>query len=396
MASIRLKRTNEDGCKVYEIRAAHKRGQGQKSMQWIAPKGWSQKSIDRELNKIAAELDRQVKAGEILTRAEQKEREKAAAAALAKIQTVKRYAEEVYLPAKAEECKGNTQYFYEQFLRNFIYPAIGDIKITDVTPTDIEKIKLHAQQKGYKYATMNGLYKTMSQLFKMAYKHDVIDRNPVDKVDPPKRRKDENKEAKETFTPDELKQIKELLSNEGLQWQTLFNILIDSGIRRGEACALKWKNIDMKTGKVLIDSNICTTSNGEWYETTTKSGKSRYAFISDRAISMLQQLKVKHSKAGYISPYVFLKRGTAEPLRPDSVTDFGRKFEKKYSIEKRCNPHNFRHTWATLAIENGATPADVSKGLGHADITTTMDIYVHPDDAAAERASKYFFKAMGY
>ena len=172
-------------------------------------------------------------------------------------------------------------------------------------------------------------------------------------------------------------------------------MLIDTGIRRGEACAIKWRNIDTNTRWILIDSNICTTSDKEWYETTPKNGKSRHVRVSPATITLLLELKAKHMKAGYISPYVFLKRGTADPLRPDSVTDFGGKFEKKYNIEKRCNPHNFRHTYATISIENGANPSDLSKALGHSDITTTMDIYVHPDEEAAARVSDVFLQAIG-
>ena len=394
MATTRLRET-KDGKQFYEIRASRKRGETAPTMRWYIPEGWSRRAIDRELTKVSAEFDRKYETGEIVSKAERKRQEQAKIEAEAKIQTVKKYAEEVYLPTKAEECKGNTLYFYEQYLRNFIYPAIGERRITDVTAIDLQKIILTTQQHGYKYATLNGLYKTMSQLFKMAYKHDVIDRNPVDKVDPPKRRKDEPKEVKETFTCEELQQIRGYLANERLQWQALFNVIIDSGIRRGEACAIKWKNIDTRTGRVLIDGNICTTSTADWYETTPKSGRSRYVMISKNTLALLQSLKMKQTKAGYISPYVFLKRGTAEPLRPDSVTDFGTKFEKKYDIEKRCNPHNFRHTWATICIAEGANPADVSKALGHADITTTMDIYVHPDENAGLRVGEIFLAAVG-
>ena len=104
MASYRLRRTEEDGSKVYQIRAAHKRGQGAKSITWTAPAGWSQKSIYKQLEKLGAELDRQYASGEIMTRTEQKEKAEADAAEAAKIKTVHQYGDSVYIPYKQTEC----------------------------------------------------------------------------------------------------------------------------------------------------------------------------------------------------------------------------------------------------------------------------------------------------
>lgn len=395
MATVRI-RERKDGTKFYEIRASRTRGdETPPTMRWTIPDGWAQKSIDRELAKVAAEFDRQYKAGEVVSGKERKAQERAKAEADAKVQTVRKYTEEVYLPQKAQECKGNTAYYYRQFICNFILPAIGDKKITEVDSVDLQKILLRAQKNGYRYATTSGLYKTMAQVFRMAYRHDLIPRNPMDKVDHPKRRKDEAKNEKETFTAEELRMIRAYLEGETLQWRALFNVLIDSGIRRGEACGLRWSSIDEKTGKVRIDRNIvCTSDEKGWIETTTKSGKERCVLISPATVKLLQALRMEQRKAGYLSPYVFLKRGTGDPLRPDSVTAFAAEFEKRHGIAKRCNPHNFRHTFATLAIAKGANPTDVSKALGHADLTTTFDFYVHVDEDAGVRVGNIFMEAV--
>ena len=61
------------------------------------------------------------------------------------------------------------------------------------------------------------------------------------------------------------------------------------------------------------------------------------------------------------------------------------RLRKRNGITDRMNPHKFRHTYATVNVNNGANIADVRRALGHADISTTMNIYVHPDEYAAKR-----------
>ncbi len=106
------------------------------------------------------------------------------------------------------------------------------------------------QKQGKAQATCVKVYTILQGIFKMAYLSDLIDRNPMDKVERPKPRKDEMKKPTEaeSYTAGELKHILDCLQNEPLKWQAYMSLLIDTGIRRGETCGLKWECVDL-TGR---------------------------------------------------------------------------------------------------------------------------------------------------
>ena len=87
MPSIR-KKTSKTGETIYEIRVSRGRGKTQISKSWTPPAHWSQRAIDRELTKVAAEFERQCKAGEVVSREEKRQQEAQEAAEAAKIQTL--------------------------------------------------------------------------------------------------------------------------------------------------------------------------------------------------------------------------------------------------------------------------------------------------------------------
>ena len=95
------KKVNKSGQTFYEIRVSRGRGKSYLTKRWYVPEGWSQRAIDRELASVAAEFERQCSNGEIISRAEQREKDAQEAAEAARILTLKQYGERVFMPAKA-------------------------------------------------------------------------------------------------------------------------------------------------------------------------------------------------------------------------------------------------------------------------------------------------------
>ena len=104
----------------------------------------------------------------------------------------------------------------------------------------------------------------------------MIEKNPMDKVDRPKARKDKpvSLEA-ESYTAEELGYILSCLESEPLKWQAFVRLIADTGMRRGECCGLEWKNVDFQRNEVTICKNLCYTPQKGVYEDTPKNGKSR-------------------------------------------------------------------------------------------------------------------------
>ena len=273
MPSTRKLKT-KDGRVFYEISVSRGRGKSRLTRRWYPPDGWSRKAIERELSAVAAEFERQSDAGEIISRSEQREREAQAATEAAKILTLRQYGERVFMPSKAVTMSENSRSNYQSYLDKKIYPALGDLKLPEITPAQITALLLDIQAEGKAHSTVIKVYTILHSFFKMAYLGDMIDRNPMDKVERPKPRKDEVKESGPlAYTPSEVQKIVAGLEREPLKWRALVHLLIDTGIRRGECCALQWKNIDFATGAVSIRGNLCYTKAKGVYLDTPKNKK---------------------------------------------------------------------------------------------------------------------------
>lgn len=392
MPSTRRKET-KDGRVFYEISVSRGRGKSRLTRRWYVPEGWSQKAIDRELAAVAAEFERQSDAGEVISRAEAREKAAQAAAEAARILTLKQYGERVFMPSKSVTMSENSRSNYQGYLDKRIYPALGDLKMPEITPAQITALLLSIQAEGKAHATVVKVYTILQGLFKMAYLGDMIDRNPMDKVERPKPRKDEIKSTEpEAYTAEEVHKILTALEKEPLKWQALVSVLTDTGIRRGECCALKWSCIDFNTGVITIAGNLCYTPQKGVYLDTTKNKKPRKVYAGDDVLSLLRQLRTEQAKKA-ISAFVFTREDSPEPMHPQSPTRYLREFSKRCGVPG-IHPHKLRHTFASLAITNGADVASVSEALGHSDKAVTLRMYTHATDKSISDAAKIFREAI--
>ena len=383
----------KDGRVFYEISVSRGRGKSRLTRRWYPPEGWSRKAIERELAAVAAEFERQSDAGEVISRAEQKDREAKAAAEAAKILTFRQYGERAFMPSKTVTMSENSRSNYQGYLDKKIYPALGDLKLPEITPAQITALLLDIQAEGKAHSTVIKVYTILHSFFKMAYLGDMIDRNPMDKVERPKPRKDEVKESGPlAYTPSEVQKIVAGLEREPLKWRALVHLLIDTGIRRGECCALQWKNIDFATGAVSIRGNLCYTKAKGVYLDTPKNSHLRTVYVGERTLALLRQLRVEQAKKS-ISAYVFTQEASPEPMHPQSPTRYLKKFSVRYGVAD-LHPHKLRHTFASIAITNGADIASVSEALGHSDKAVTLRMYTHADQESISQAAQIVREAI--
>ena len=392
MASTR-KLNTKDGQIFYEIIVSRGRGKSQLTTRWYPPKGWSQKAIDRELVKVKAEFERKVKAGEIVSREEQQELDRQKAAEAALIKTLRQYCTAVFMPALTVRCSENTRSSYQGNLDNWIFPALGDLKVPDITAAQIEALLLSIQAQGKSHGTAVKIYTILQGLFKKARKDGTIQVNPMELVDRPKPRKDEIKVTEaEAYTAKEVQEILKYLSQEPLKWRAFVHLLVDTGIRRGECCGLQWMDIDFKANTITIKGNLCYTPKKGVYLDTPKNAKTRTIDVDPAVMELLKLLRREQAKK-ILSPYVFTQEDSADPMHPCSPTAYLRKFSKKYGID-HLHPHKLRHSFASVAITSGADVASVSENLGHADKAVTLRMYTHSDQENMKKAGQVFRDAI--
>ena len=392
MATTKLKYTKA-GVPFYEIRVHISRDRPTLTKRWYVPEGWSKRAIERELVRVSSEFERACASGEILSREERKAQAAKESEEAAKIQTLRQYGERVFMPAKAITSSEHTRDSFQTNLDLHIYPALGDMKLPDITSANITALLLEKQRAGFAHGSVVKMYTILNLIFKMAYLSDVIPKNPMDKVQRPKPRKDEIKCAEvEAFTADELRHIISCLEREPLKWQVMIRLLIDTGVRIGEACGLQWEDVDYSDNTITVAHTLGYTKAKGIYLDTPKSGKVRTIDV-DPAVMLLLRRHQREQASKALSRFVFTQEGSSEPMHPQSPRRYLKKFGERYGVEG-LHPHKLRHSFASVAITSGADIASVSEKLGHSDKAVTLRMYTHADAESMKRASNIFRDAL--
>lgn len=386
MASIK-KTTDKDGNTVYKVQVSAGRGR-RITRSWHPVETWSAKTIEKELAKFAASLEKQFADGEVLTKQEEAEKARAAELEAAKLRTVRQYADGVFMPTKEATFSENARASYRMFLDKHILPVLGNLLLTDVTPAMISKLLIDFQKAGYAHASAVKLYNILNGLFDMAFMDDSIPISPMLKVKRPAPRKDEapKGESDKALTAKELSRVLSCVAQEPLKWQAYINLAADSGARRGELCGLQWPDIDWKSGAITIRRNLQYTAQKGVYVATTKNGKTRVVDVGMDTLDLLRKLREEQA-ASCVSKWVFTQDGTPEPMFPQSPTRYFKKFGERYGVED-FHPHKLRHSSASIAITNGADVVSVSQRLGHSDTAVTLRMYAHANEESIRRAGQ--------
>ena len=381
------KREKADGTVFYEIRAYHSGKKTHYTKYYYPPRGWSSRSINKALADEIAEFQRAVDAGEVLSKKEKQAVQEAQAAEAAKLKTVRQYADGVFMAAKEQSIAENTRLSYRSNLDQHILPIIGDMLIKDVTPAKLSSLLLDFQKK-HSHGSAIKVYNILAGIFKMAYRDDTVQRNPMDKVDRPKQRKDDKavSEADKALFADELNNVLECVRKEPLKWQAFINLAADTGARRGELVGLQWQDIDLRNGLVTIKRNLQYSKDKGIYECTPKGGRFRTVDIGEDTVDLLRMWAAEQSGIR-LSKWVFTVDGEDAPMFPHSPTRYFKTFGERYGIPG-FHPHLLRHTSATLSLTNGGDPKSIADRLGHADAAVMLRNYAHANDESIRRAGQ--------
>lgn len=309
-------------------------------------------------------------------------------------QTFEEYSEYVLKLKEQRGVKHSTICRYKE-LTNRIYPQIGHIKLKDLRVSMLNELYtyLHTKSKNkhngkcLSAKTVLEHHRLISTVLEQAVKEGIIPSNIAHKADPPKITPKEVN----YFQPEQIREIQEASLNEPVKWRVMIHLLLITGVRRGELLGLKWENVDFENEKIYICKNILYAPDVGVYEDTPKTKTSnRYISLPTETMELLkayrkwQEERIEYFMGYYQDKgYVFAK-DDGNVMHPDSVTDYLSKFSKKYNLP-HINAHAFRHTMASILYYNGADSVSISKRLGHAQVSTTANIYAHIIDEADKK-----------
>ena len=233
-------------------------------------------------------------------------------------------------------------------------------------------------------------HRLVSSILSTAVEWQVIPSNPATRVRTPRAEKNEPKFLDEV----QARSVIELLQQESILNRTMVTLLIYTGIRRGELCGLKWSDLDPDKQLLHIRRAVQYLPEIGLFEKMPKSSTSiRVIRLSPVAIQLLKDYR-KIQAADQLScgdqwmdlDLVFT-RWNGSYFNPDDLTKWFNGFVRRNGLPQ-VTPHSLRHTNATLMIAAGTDLRTVSKRLGHAQTSTTMNIYSHAimsaDEAAAD------------
>lgn len=299
----------------------------------------------------------------------------------------------------SKELAPSTYRRYLGMLESRILPYLGHFRLDKIKPTDIMKFyDMLDKDTQIKRVKCNNGYRTLKPLSqKTILEHHRLIRamlhravywqllfsNPCERVQPPK-----SKKPKRRYYDDE--QCKVLLSNlnelsvDDIKYKTAITLTLFTGVRLGELMGLEWSDIDFTNGIVSINkSSQYLADKGVFTKTPKTESSIREVAIPDFVLSLLEEYRIWYETQKSIygelwanSDRLFVQ-SDGKPMHPSTISKWFVKFVKEIGLPV-INFHGLRHTNATLLISQNIDVAVVAARLGHAQITTTFNFYVHP------------------
>ena len=350
------------------------------------------------------------------------------------------------------ELEKTTLGVYDFNIRSKVLPSIGNLKLSAIKPLHLttlynalrqEGARMDSKQTGYASATIHKVHTAISSVLDKAVLWDVIEHNPCSKIKKPKGTKDTDNI--DFFTDEEVlrffsaldmeynKPFKERKrkNNAGeeytvasyqqkitipMQFKVLFYLAIYSGARRGELISLQWDDIDFKNNTLNISKSTGYTNREMYLKGTKNKSSNRLISLPLSVMNMLRKYKKQYleyqlqlgsewaiDENGNRLNFLFIQSNGKQMHISTPLKKFHSILEMyNGTVSNECDKlpiipfHGLRHTSATLLISQGVDIVTVSKRLGHADVSTTLNIYAHAlrkmDNVASEKLEELLIR----
>ncbi len=311
---------------------------------------------------------------------------------------------EVWLPLQVRNgtCKATTVAFYKNMAR-VITNYFGGCYLQEITPIQIQKYLIYLrteyrspQNKSLSVKTIRHHYATLNNIFRYAERQEIILKNPMLKVDAPKK----EKKPVDALTPEQAQKFFSSMAECPLDFRCILFLLITTGIRRGECMGLKWCDIDEKEMVIHIERNVTYTPESGVQVSTPKTANSiRSVPIMESTLKLLMEYRAQfqsdHPEKKISKAFLFPKDNSIYEARdPNSVTRRVKRFMRNHNLPD-MSPHDLRHSCGSLLLASGADIKSVQEILGHASASTTLNFYVRTDLTQMRSATNKYADAFG-
>jgi integrase len=266
---------------------------------------------------------------------------------------------------------------YTQIVQQHILPFLGEIKLKDLRPDNIQSLYNKKLKDGTSERTVILIHSVLHRALNLAVKGELLGRNPSDAVTRPRFRRKEMKTLDDT-------QVRSLImASKGTKYETQFWLAVTTGLREGELIGLKWSDLDWKTGKLQIQRQVQRTKEYGLVFCEPKSASGRRVVVLGKAtIEMLrkhfdlQQTERQFAGAKWKENNLIFPTSVGTPMEASNLVKHFKEYLKKANLPD-IRFHDLRHTAASLMLLQGVHPKIVQERLGHSDIGITLNLYSH-------------------
>lgn len=293
-----------------------------------------------------------------------------------------------------------------------LMPYFAKLLIKNISTDMYQNALIDLKKSGLADNTLSGIHSTGRMIFKHGQKIHAISHNPTDHSYVPKSKKSvddiENKrELPKYLEKDMLVKFLNTASEFGLERDyEMFRVLAYTGMRVGELCALKWKDIDFEEGTISITKTLYNPNNNysQFKLNTPKTKNSiRTIEVEDEILEDLKNLKTiqdvlkgQKKNSYFDQDFVFAKVGALAgyPEVIKMVELRMKRLLKLAELNEDLSPHSLRHTHTSLLAEAEVTLEQIMDRLGHGDDEVTRLIYLHITKPKKKEASQKFAELM--
>ena len=287
-----------------------------------------------------------------------------------------------------------------------ILPALGHYKLTELKKESIREFYEQMRSepnlrngKPLSEKSVEGIHDTLCSILSGAVEEGYLTHNPAWRVYKPKGQRQERPVADE----ETVQRLITALEDQSLKYETYFKLVLATGMRRGEACGLRWSDVNWRKKSIHIQRNVVKLSHEPIIvkEPKTSAGD-RVVYLSAGMVRLLKAWKKecewdRWQTAGETlneDDYLF-RQPNGDPMVPTTFTFRFKKILRQNGLPENLNIHSLRHTNASLMIAQGVDVRTVAGLLGHSQPSTTLDIYAHAFDKNKREAQEKLGKVMG-
>lgn len=253
------------------------------------------------------------------------------------------------------------------------------LKLKKITVAYCQRVVIELSKT---YVLYNHYLSVINRIFKYAVLMDILDSNPFDKVIKPKSRQVQRKGN--FLTKEELKEFLKLAQTATLSYfSPLVHLMSYTGLRQGEALALKWSDIDFENKKITVNKTAVRIKEKQTLQTPKTKNSKRVISIDPTTLSILKswkkdQIKIYFKNGKHFEGddnFIFTNQ-RADWVHIHNFIPYFKRFIADHKL-KQITPHGLRHTHASLLFNAGVEPKNISDRLGHSTVQITLDLYTH-------------------